>query len=91
MLMKFRERARRLGLRWMRRRSQKNRDLSWEAYQEYLEHHPLPLPGRIVDLIAMGRSAVKPGEKYWLGAGCVNGASPVLRGFGVQLDKDKIL
>ncbi len=32
-----------------------------------------------------------PGEKCRLGAGCVNGASPVLRGFGDQLDKDQIL
>lgn len=53
MLMKFREAARRLGLRWMRRRSQKARDLSWEAYGRYLERHPLPMPGRMKDLIAM--------------------------------------
>ncbi len=57
MLMKFREAARRLGLRWMRRRSQKSRDLSWEAYGRYLEHHPLPMPGRMSDLIAMVRSS----------------------------------
>lgn len=56
MLMKYREAARRLGLRWMRRRSQKARDLSWEAYRRFLEHHPLPLPGRVKDLIAMGRT-----------------------------------
>ncbi len=54
MLMKYREAARRLGLRWMRRRSQKGRDLSWEAYQRYLDQHPLPNPGRVTDLIAMG-------------------------------------
>ena len=54
MLMKFREAARKLGLRWMRRRSQKGRNLSWEAYGLYLERHPLPNPGQITDLIAMG-------------------------------------
>jgi hypothetical protein len=56
MLMKYREAARRLGLRWMRRRSQKARDLSWEAYNRFLDHHPLPLPGRVKDLIAKGRT-----------------------------------
>ena len=56
MLIKYREAARRLGLRWMRRRSQKGRNLSWEAYQRYLEHYPLPMPGQITDLIAMGRT-----------------------------------
>ncbi|WP_146596687.1 hypothetical protein [Novipirellula galeiformis] len=53
MLVKFREAARKLGLRWMRR-SQKGRNLSWEAYGLYLERHPLPNPGQITDLIAMG-------------------------------------
>jgi hypothetical protein len=56
MLMKYREAARRLGLRWMRRRSQKGRNLSWEAYQRYLEHYPLPNPGKMTDLIAMVRT-----------------------------------
>ncbi|TWU31111.1 group II intron reverse transcriptase/maturase [Novipirellula artificiosorum] len=56
MLMKYQEAARRLGLRWMRRRSQKGRDLSWEAYERYLKQHPLPNPGQITDLIAMTRS-----------------------------------
>ena len=56
MLMKYREAACRLGLRWMRRRSQKGRDLSWEAYGRYLDHHPLPLPGPITDLIAKARA-----------------------------------
>jgi RNA-directed DNA polymerase len=56
MLMKYREAARRLGLRWMRRRSQKGRNLSWEAYERYLDHHPLPNPGQITDLIALGRA-----------------------------------
>ena len=33
-----------------------------------------------------GEDAVMPGEKCRLGAGCVNGASPVLRGIDLQLD-----
>ena len=53
-LVKYREAARRLALRWMRRRSQ-NSDLSWDAFNAYLRQHPLPIPGRIVDLIAMAR------------------------------------
>lgn len=56
MLMKYREAARRLGLRWMRRRSQKGRNTSWEDYQRYLDHYPLSMPGQITDLIAMGRA-----------------------------------
>lgn len=56
MLMKYREAARRLAFRWMRRRSHKGGQLSWESYQLYLDRHPLALPGRLKDLIAMGRT-----------------------------------
>ena len=52
--MKYLEAARRLGLRWMRRRSQAA-TISWADYNAYLERYPLPQPGRIVDLIAMAR------------------------------------
>jgi group II intron reverse transcriptase/maturase len=55
-LMKYREAARRMALRWLRRRSQKSW-LSWDAYNAYLRLHPLAVPGRITDLIAMGRNA----------------------------------
>ena len=51
-LLKYREAARRLGLRWIRRRSHKAATFSWSAYQAYLKHHPLAVPGRITDLIA---------------------------------------
>jgi len=54
MQMKFREAARRLAFRWMRRRSQAGRKLSWESYRHYLDRHPLPTPGKLKDLIAMG-------------------------------------
>ncbi len=54
-LVKYREAARRLGLRWMRRRSQ-TATISWADYDRYLKHHPLPNPGKIVDLIALGRT-----------------------------------
>ena len=56
MLMKYREAARRLGLRWMRRCSQKSASLSWSDYRRYLETYPLPMPGRLTDLIAMTRA-----------------------------------
>jgi uncharacterized membrane protein YhfC len=56
MLMKYREAARRLGLRWMRRRSQKGANLSWSACHRYLESYTLPMPGRLTDLIAMTRT-----------------------------------
>lgn len=54
-LLKYREAARRLGVRWIRRRSQKAASFSWSQYRTYLEHHPLAVPGRITDLIAMNR------------------------------------
>ena len=54
--MKYREAARRMALRWIRRRSQKAW-MSWAAYAEYLKRHPLAEPSRIVDLIAMARGA----------------------------------
>ena len=53
---KYREAARQLGIRWFRRRSQNSRT-SWETYANYLSHHPLPTPGKIVDLIAKARQA----------------------------------
>jgi group II intron reverse transcriptase/maturase len=53
-LVKYREAARRMALRWIRRRSQ-TAWMSWAAYAEYLQRHPLAEPGRIVDLIAMAR------------------------------------
>lgn len=55
-LLKYREVARRLGLRWLRRRSHTGARWSWEKYTAYLEHHPLAVPGRITDLIALSRS-----------------------------------
>jgi hypothetical protein len=55
-LLKYREAARRLGLRWMRRRSHKGSTLSWPKYRLFLERNPLALPGRITDLIALSRS-----------------------------------
>jgi group II intron reverse transcriptase/maturase len=53
-VMKYREAARRMGLRWLRRRSQNSR-VTWETYNNYLRQHRLPNPDRIVDLIAMAR------------------------------------
>ena len=53
-VMQYHEVARRLGLKWIRRRSQ-TASMSWTAYSEYLERHPLVKPGKIVDLIALSR------------------------------------
>ncbi len=55
-LLKYREAARRLGFRWMRRRSHKGSLLSWPKYRLFLERNPLAIPGRITDLIALSRS-----------------------------------
>tara|TARA_R110002073_G_scaffold27840_2_gene89064 strand:+ start:236 stop:472 length:237 start_codon:yes stop_codon:yes gene_type:complete len=43
------------------------------------------------DLIAIEECKVMPGETCPLEDGCAGGASPVLRAFGVQLDKDQAL
>ena len=54
-VIKYREAVRRLGIRWMRRRSQKGAKLNWAKYRLYLELNPLALAGRITDLIALSR------------------------------------
>lgn len=68
-VMKYREAARRMGFRWLRRRSQNSR-VTWETYNNYLRQHPLPNPLRIVDLIAkarqMAHSAVSNRQITWL-------------------------
>ena len=68
-VMKYREAARRMGLRWLRRRSQNSR-ITWECYNDYLREHPLPNPDRIVDLIAMARricdDAKRSSQIQWL-------------------------
>ncbi len=55
-LVKYQQAARRLGFRWMRRRSHKGATLNWSDYFKYLERHPLAVPGKITDLIEMSRS-----------------------------------
>ena len=54
MCTKYREAARRLGFRWLRRRGENGR-INWEEYHAYLRRHPLAVPGQIVDLIRMAR------------------------------------
>ena len=54
MCTKYREAARRLGFRWLRRRGENGR-INWEEYYAYLRRHPLAVPGQIVDLIRMAR------------------------------------
>ncbi len=68
-VVKFREAARRMGLRWMRHRSQNSR-VTWESYNTYLRQHPLPNPNRITDLIAKARqmadNALPRSQTLWL-------------------------
>lgn len=54
-LLKFRQIARWLGYRWLRRRSQ-TASLSRRRYRTYLAQHPLASPRQLVDLIAMARA-----------------------------------
>ena len=51
-LLRYREAAKRMALRWMRRRSQKA-FVSWEQFHRYLERHPLAAPRKLKDLIAV--------------------------------------
>jgi group II intron reverse transcriptase/maturase len=55
-LLKYQRVAKRLGFRWMRRRSHKGANHSWQDYYKYLDRHPLAVPGKITDLIAMSRT-----------------------------------
>lgn len=68
-VMKYREAARRMGMRWLRRRSQ-NSQVTWESYNNYQRAHPLPNPDRIVDLIALARricdNAKRSSQLQWL-------------------------
>jgi len=54
-LMKYFGAVRRLGFRWMRRRSQTGANLSWTDFYAYEVRHSLPMPRKITDLIAMCR------------------------------------
>ena len=54
-LEKYRRLVSRLCFRWLRRRSQKGKTLSWSDYYQLLSAHPLATPGRITDLIAMAK------------------------------------
>ena len=54
-LEKFRRHVSRLCFRWMRRRSQRGKTLSWQNYYDFLSAHPLASPKQITDLIAMAR------------------------------------
>jgi len=53
MLEKYRRLVSRLCFRWLRRRSQKGKTLSWPNYYAFLSVHPLASPKQITDLIAM--------------------------------------
>lgn len=43
-LERFYEAVRRVWFKWLRRRSQRARKLTWERFQQYLDCHPLPRP-----------------------------------------------
>lgn len=51
-LIVFRERVRWYAKRWLSRRSQ-NTYMNWQKFDAYCEHHPLAMPGKLTDLIAM--------------------------------------
>lgn len=51
-LMKFRQAAKELALRWLNRRSQK-KSKNWGQYDVYQTHFPLATPTKLTDLIAM--------------------------------------
>lgn len=48
----FLREVRRLWLKWLRRRSQRARRLTWEKYDRYLSRHPLPAPSIKVQIWA---------------------------------------
>jgi len=54
-LLKYQRLVERLSFRWMRRRSQKGKTLSWAKFRHFLQAHPLALPRKLTDLIALHR------------------------------------
>jgi len=52
-LMRFRESAIRMTMRWLRRRSQKT-FVSWQDFDRRLMHHPIAAPRKLKNLIALG-------------------------------------
>ena len=54
-LIVYRKAAQRMALRWMRRRSQ-NAWISLTKFGDYLTQHPLALPSKLLDLIAMAKA-----------------------------------
>ena len=79
MLMAFRSKVRRMAKRHLSRRSQ-NSYVNWGQLNRFTDAHPLANPKRLTDLIAMSRKGVVGGGTRNLGAGCINGARPDLRG-----------
>jgi hypothetical protein len=61
-LLKYQRMVERLSFRWMRRRSQKGRTLSWAKFHQFAKLHPLAMPRRLTDLIAMYRKPARMGR-----------------------------
>jgi group II intron reverse transcriptase/maturase len=54
-LMKYQRLVERLSFRWMRRRSHKGKTHSWSNFRAFVKQHPLALPRKLTDLIALHR------------------------------------
>ena len=54
-LIKYQRLVERLSFRWMRRRSHKGQTHSWSNFRDFVKQHPLALPHRLTDLIALHR------------------------------------
>lgn len=62
MLMAYRSKVRRMAKRHLSRRSQQSY-LSWAAFNRFTAVHPLAVPTRLTDLIALDRQLVGAGDK----------------------------
>ena len=51
-LMKYRDAAKKLALRWLNRRSQR-KSKNWGQFHAYMDRFPLASPRKLTDLIAM--------------------------------------
>jgi group II intron reverse transcriptase/maturase len=54
-LIKYHRLVERLSFRWMRRRSHKGKTHSWSNFRDFVQQHPLALPRKLTDLIALHR------------------------------------
>jgi RNA-directed DNA polymerase len=76
MVREFRQRVLK-ALWWGLNRRSQRRSFGWQKFLAYVDRYPLTSPRQVVNL-----NPIPTRGRWWRGAGCAKGASPVLRGGG---------